>query len=139
MFTLFGVPLFFPSILMFGVGSFVLLRRSRHPRSGDTDDDGSLALQPSLNFADARARSDDPSFVVAIPPALPDNNVASTVDPTVQLAVFARDHFTCAGYQAVGVDLRLHHVVPPSLGGLDAPSNLVTLCQRCYDLLHSAS
>lgn len=33
----------------------------------------------------------------------------------------------------------LHHVVPISKGGLDDPSNIVVLCERCHDAIHDIS
>jgi len=32
--------------------------------------------------------------------------------------------------------LTLHHLIPKSLGGSDAPSNLVCLCENCHAKLH---
>lgn len=64
--------------------------------------------------------------------------------------IFRRDNYTC---QACGTphyrinendipipttdgSLDLHHIMPVSEGGMDEPSNLVTLCRKCHKDWH---
>lgn len=49
--------------------------------------------------------------------------------------VLARDGWKC---QACGTasDLDVHHLIPRSKLGEDAPENLITLCRACHTLAH---
>ena len=65
--------------------------------------------------------------------------------------IFRRDDYTCqickAPHRKVneyGIDLPttdgkldLHHIIPVSEGGTDAPDNLTTLCRDCHKNIHS--
>jgi hypothetical protein len=50
-------------------------------------------------------------------------------------AILCRDNYTCqsCGKYKNQQDLEVHHVIPRSEGGKDAPTNLVTLCKHCHD------
>ena len=52
------------------------------------------------------------------------------LDPDVRWSVFQRDGYACThcGSQS---DLTIDHVHPVSLGGLNDPTNLQTLCRSC--------
>jgi hypothetical protein len=52
-----------------------------------------------------------------------------------RIEVFYRDNFTCqnCGNSEKTDDLEVHHIMPVALGGLDDPTNLITLCIRCHD------
>lgn len=34
------------------------------------------------------------------------------------------------------LEIRLHHIIPLSLGGNDVPTNIVPLCDECHSLIH---
>ena len=61
----------------------------------------------------------------------------AAVPPRVRRAVLARDGHQC---QAPGCRntkyLEVHHRIPTAAGGKPEPTNLVTLCSRCYRALH---
>ena len=49
--------------------------------------------------------------------------------------ILSRDQHRCQSCEqpkAIG-DLEVHHVIPVAQGGLDEPTNLVTLCKYCHD------
>jgi 5-methylcytosine-specific restriction endonuclease McrA len=53
----------------------------------------------------------------------------------VRKFVFSRDNWHCRHCNnSHGLDP--HHVVFKSAGGLDKPSNLLTLCRWCHDSIH---
>jgi ATP-dependent DNA helicase RecQ len=56
----------------------------------------------------------------------------------IRQIVLARDKNRCVscGEVCEGGDADVHHLVPRSLGGSDAPSNLVTLCDGCHGAHH---
>jgi hypothetical protein len=51
--------------------------------------------------------------------------------------VLARDRHTCQWCQGQSKDpiLNVHHIESRKTGG-DSPDNLITLCERCHDLIH---
>lgn len=53
--------------------------------------------------------------------------------------VLCRDQHTCQLCQknAKGVELNVHHVVWKSKGGSNTPENLLTLCTKCHDRVHT--
>lgn len=61
----------------------------------------------------------------------------STIPPSIRRAVLSRDGHRCttAGCGATAF-LEVHHVVPRSRGGGNAPENLVTLCSACHRHAH---
>lgn len=63
------------------------------------------------------------------------------VSKRLRYEVLRRDNHTCryCGATAPDVPLRIDHVVPQSLGGTDAPDNLVTACQDCNSGKSSAT
>ena len=54
----------------------------------------------------------------------------------VRKAVMKRDRGRCR-FCGVDAGLHLHHVVYRSQGGQHEESNLITLCLRCHDTVHS--
>lgn len=52
--------------------------------------------------------------------------------------VLARDQHRCQQCQELCKkgEADVHHVIPRSLGGLDEPSNLITLCDACHGAIH---
>lgn len=52
--------------------------------------------------------------------------------------VLSRDGYRCreCGTSCRREDADVHHLIPRSLGGSDAPSNLVTLCDGCHAAFH---
>lgn len=52
--------------------------------------------------------------------------------------VLARDQHRCqqCQEQCEKGEADVHHVIPRSLGGLDEPSNLITLCDGCHGAVH---
>jgi HNH endonuclease len=52
------------------------------------------------------------------------------VDPSLRWAVFQRDGYACVHCGSTS-DLTVDHIHPVSLGGIDDPSNLQTLCRSC--------
>ena len=54
----------------------------------------------------------------------------------VRKAVMKRDRGRCR-FCGVDTGLHLHHVVYRSQGGQHEESNLITLCLRCHDTVHS--
>lgn len=63
------------------------------------------------------------------------------VSKRLRFEVLKRDNHTCryCGRSAPEVKLHVDHVVPASLGGTDAPSNLVTACADCNNGKSSTS
>lgn len=53
-------------------------------------------------------------------------------------SILERDDYTCqeCGECSDEHGLRVHHIVPRSDGGTDAPDNLSTLCAHCHALAH---
>ena len=49
--------------------------------------------------------------------------------------ILERDNFTCQSCSKLkpAGDLEVHHVIPKVKGGLDIPTNLITLCIPCHD------
>jgi len=61
----------------------------------------------------------------------------ATIPPSVRRTVLARDHHRC---RAAGCGsahfLAVHHRIPRTAGGTNAPDNLVTLCGNCHRTVH---
>lgn len=57
----------------------------------------------------------------------------------VKAFVLARDNYKCQSGQKCkhSEKLHVHHIVFRSKGGTDTPSNLITLCEKCHNDLHS--
>lgn len=53
------------------------------------------------------------------------------VNKRVRFEVLRRDDYTCRYCRSRDNELTIDHVVPSSLGGSDAPSNLVAACRDC--------
>lgn len=53
-------------------------------------------------------------------------------------AVDLRDRGACRVCGAVSREVHHHHVRYRSLGGRDTPENLLIVCPRCHDDIHSA-
>ncbi|MCA9860509.1 MAG: HNH endonuclease [Thermomicrobiales bacterium] len=51
--------------------------------------------------------------------------------------VLKRDNYRCTHCGAIE-DLEVHHIVPRSAHGSNAPTNLTTLCSACHAQLHLA-
>ncbi len=58
--------------------------------------------------------------------------------PEIRDAVLARDQNTCVscGIVPEAGEADIHHLIPRSAGGLDDPSNLITLCDGCHAARH---
>lgn len=58
--------------------------------------------------------------------------------PEVRRLVLARDNYTCVACHSTRAagELDVHHLVPRAAGGLDDPSNLITLCDGCHAARH---
>jgi 5-methylcytosine-specific restriction endonuclease McrA len=54
-----------------------------------------------------------------------------------ELAVYVKRRDGACVECGVTTGLVAHHVVPAREGGVDDPSNLVTLCRSCHGLAHS--
>jgi 5-methylcytosine-specific restriction endonuclease McrA len=58
----------------------------------------------------------------------------------LRLIVLTRDEFRCKFCSIGGKDsdiiLEVHHVIWRYNGGTDDPSNLMTVCPNCHDLIH---
>jgi hypothetical protein len=52
------------------------------------------------------------------------------IDPDLRWGVFQRDGYACV-HCGSRTDLTIDHMHPVSLGGLNDPSNLQTLCRGC--------
>lgn len=87
-------------------------------------------------YDDAYVRPGAPSFVAML--------VASTLETwrgATRLPaygdIYLRDRFRCQSPTCRSRNCTPHHIVFRSRGGDDAPSNLVSLCERCHlDLVH---
>lgn len=57
----------------------------------------------------------------------------------VKAYILHRDNYTCKSGQKRKHDkkLQVHHIMPRSQGGSDAPGNLITLCVDCHANLHA--
>lgn len=57
---------------------------------------------------------------------------------SIRKVVLARDENTCVSCGKVPAtsEADVHHVIPRSAGGLDDPSNLITLCDGCHAARH---
>ena len=66
----------------------------------------------------------------------PATNGGKWIRPDKRLAIYLRDGLACAYCGATmeqgDTFLTLDHVVPPELGGSNAPSNLVCCCRSCF-------
>ncbi len=61
----------------------------------------------------------------------------ATIKPSVRREVMSRDNHTCQGQGCSSKRyLEVHHKVPRAVGGSNAVSNLVTLCNACHGLVH---
>ena len=54
-------------------------------------------------------------------------------------SIFEEKGCRCAGCHSTEGQMILHHVVPISKGGLDDPSNIVVLCEKCHAAVHDIS
>lgn len=61
--------------------------------------------------------------------------ISANLTNAVRKAVYKRDGYTCALCDS-NRGLQIHHVVPRSEGGTNAPHNLITLCWRCHAVAH---
>lgn len=59
----------------------------------------------------------------------------------VKQYVRERDNYTCQICKAdtikKGIGLEVHHIIPRSYGGSNKPSNLISLCKKCHNKVHS--
>lgn len=60
----------------------------------------------------------------------------------IRRQVYQRDNYTCQNCGAGGgvqgsEELHAHHIVPVSSGGSHQPSNLVTMCSKCHNAIHT--
>jgi len=55
----------------------------------------------------------------------------------VKAFVLNRDNYTCQQCKKQNVKLECHHIVYRSKGGSNAPSNLITLCEKCHKDVHN--
>lgn len=57
----------------------------------------------------------------------------------IRPAILDRDKHRCQGRSFVcqRVATHVHHIKTRSAGGDNSPSNLVSLCSRCHDFIHS--
>lgn len=82
--------------------------------------------------------------------ALKDGKTISGVDyqqgemygfENVKQYVRERDKYTCQICKAdtikKGTGLEVHHIIPRSHGGSNKPSNLISLCKKCHNKVHS--
>ena len=55
----------------------------------------------------------------------------------IRQTILHRDNYVClcCDRKFLIKELTVHHVIPRSEGGADDPSNLVTLCKPCHDLV----
>jgi 5-methylcytosine-specific restriction endonuclease McrA len=67
----------------------------------------------------------------------PGKRNTTTIPPKTRRLVLARDRHRC---QTPGCPnthyLEIHHIIPRSQGGTNAPDNLTTLCSSCHALVH---
>ena len=54
---------------------------------------------------------------------------------SIRRAIYRRDGYACALCGDPRA-LTIHHVWPRSIGGGNAPTNLITLCRYCHGLAH---
>jgi len=55
----------------------------------------------------------------------------------VKAYVLNRDNYTCQQCKTQNGKLECHHIVYRSNGGTNAPSNLITLCEKCHKDIHN--
>lgn len=71
---------------------------------------------------------------------MPSPSSQNQPDPwrAVRAFVLARDHNTCVscGIVPEAGEADIHHLIPRAAGGLDEPSNLITLCDGCHAARH---
>lgn len=71
--------------------------------------------------------------------AEPDSlNTGSAYWREIRRKILVRDKYTCqrcGKSSRNGKGLSIHHIVPRSNGGTDRKSNLLTLCDKCHDLV----
>jgi len=106
----------------------VILRRC--PDCGETamvTGRGELALDSATT---ARVTCDEERLA-------PGGEVTRSLTPRKRRQVLARDGHRCQGPGCRSTRfLEVHHLTPRRLGGSNAPTNLVTLCARCHQLVH---
>ena len=57
----------------------------------------------------------------------------------VKSYVRCRDGYTCQICRATQCQLQVHHIIHRSKGGIDIPSNLISLCPVCHSKVHASS
>jgi len=63
--------------------------------------------------------------------------MAKDITPKVRLFVYSRDEYMCRMCHRKGE--HIHHIIPRSSNKskINEPSNLILLCARCHNLVHS--
>jgi len=70
------------------------------------------------------------------PPA-PGGGWPRTLTPALRRRILSRDDHRCQAPGCASIRfLEVHHLKPGAQGGTNDPSNLITLCGRCHQLLH---
>jgi len=62
--------------------------------------------------------------------------VSNRLSENLRLACLMRDNFVCYTCKSKG-ELHAHHIVWRSKGGSDTITNLITLCKKCHNKVHS--
>lgn len=94
------------------------------------------------NFQDAffkalKKKSDYENGTAPIESVLPENTGDIVLSKEERIKVFTRDNYSCLSCgkaQRKGVSLQADHIIPVSMGGRNAISNLQTLCKHCNAL-----
>lgn len=63
--------------------------------------------------------------------------MADDVPESVRIECYARDAHRCRVCGITNGMYNLHHILYRSQGGPHTKENLITLCRRCHDLVHS--
>lgn len=63
--------------------------------------------------------------------------MSDDVPEAVRQECYARDAFRCRVCGVVNASFNLHHIMYRSQGGPHTRENLITLCRRCHDTVHS--
>jgi 5-methylcytosine-specific restriction endonuclease McrA len=62
---------------------------------------------------------------------------SNRLDENLRIATLMHDKYQCVSCGKKNVQLQAHHIVPQCQGGKDTIKNLITLCLKCHQKVHS--
>lgn len=119
----------FLAFLMLAVASYLVTEKEDARRAEEFD--RSNPPPPELS-------ENEPAFEYegqVIYELLPPDDSAAIPKNRLRDEIIRRDKLTCqsCGTRKQKKNLEVHHIIPSSAGGIDHPTNLVSLCLHCHD------